>query len=102
MVSAVQLTAGASAAKRYHRATSGANRGLKQLDRVPGRVVEHNLLPTRSADHLAAEADAATAKPPNPSFDVVPKQGNGIPPARTRLPPIRHGAPRRAGASTEQ
>src|SRR5436189_742290 len=37
------------------RAWPPSTRGwLKQLDRVAGRIVEHDLFPTRTSDHVAA------------------------------------------------
>jgi hypothetical protein len=82
---------------------STSTRGwLKQLDWVAGRIVEHDLLPTRTGDHVAPESHARLAQPSDFRGDVIYQQVNAIPPAWARLPTVGHGTSRRARAAAEQ
>jgi len=52
---------------------------LEELDGVAGRIVEHDLLASRPADHVAAEDDARGAKPFDLRLDVVDDQVDPVP-----------------------
>ena len=69
---------------RGHQAAPSRSGWLKQLDRVAGRIVEQDLLPTRTGDHVIPEAHARPSQPSDLSIDVVDEQVNAIPPAWAR------------------
>src|SRR5919206_2471676 len=75
---------------------------LKQLDRVAGWIIEQDLLPTRTGDHVVPEAHARPLQPGDFGIDVLDKQVNAIPPAWARLSAVGHGSSSRAGAAAEQ
>src|SRR5919201_6072590 len=88
--------------RRWSRRAPSACGWLKQLDRVAGWIVEQNLLPTRTGDHVVPEAHARPSQPGDFGIDVVDKQVNAIPPAWARLSAVGHGSSSRAGRAAEQ
>src|SRR5215831_19798301 len=67
------------------RASRGTERGFEQLDHVPGRVRDQDLLPARAGDDLVAEAHPFGAQPGHLAADVrhdevdpVPAAGAGL------------------------
>src|SRR2546430_10036552 len=67
-----------------------ARRRLKQLDRITGRIVEHDLLAARTADNLVPEPHACSAESSDLGFDVLDDEVDAVPSARSWLTSIRH------------
>src|SRR6266404_9707726 len=75
---------------------------LEQLDRIPRRIVEHDLRAAGAGHDFAAEADARRAEPLDLACDVVHEQVNAVPASRCWPASVWHGAGRRAGGATQE
>jgi hypothetical protein len=59
--------------------------GLEELDRVPGRVVDEDLLPAGPGDDVVAEPEACGAEALDLGVDVVDDEVDAVPAARSGL-----------------
>src|SRR5215831_11620250 len=72
------------------RASRGTERGFEQLNHVPGRVLDQDLLPARAGDDLVAEAHPFGAQPDNLAADVRHDEVDPVPAAGAGLSTIGH------------
>ena len=64
---------------------------LKQLDGIPGRVFQDDLLATQAGHDLIAEASTTFSQPFYHRNQIIHLDGKAVPAARFLLPAIRHG-----------
>src|SRR5439155_6869230 len=83
-----QLRADSASAAERDRGRSAS--GLKQLDRIAGAVLEHDLLPTRSRHDVAADAYVGRAQPFQLGIEIVDLDHEPVPAARRGPTAIRH------------
>jgi|tagenome__1003787_1003787.scaffolds.fasta_scaffold20941286_3 hypothetical protein len=69
------------------------SRGLEQLDRVPGWVLDDDLLPSHAGDDLVAEANPRRAQRLHGPLEVRELEGGPLSAARTGWRAIRHRLP---------
>src|SRR5262245_18769572 len=75
---------------------------MEQLDRVAGRVVEHDLHAARTGDDVAPEPDAGASHPLHLGGDVADDQVDPVPAARAGLDPVGHRSPGGARPSAQE
>lgn len=63
---------------------------LEELDRIPGWIVDEDLLAAGSGDNLVAERQPRGTEPFYLGGNVVDEQVDAVPPARFRLTSVRH------------
>src|SRR6476661_7732297 len=92
-----------TAARRRPRSGEASPRSrLEQLDDVPGRVEQQDLLAARTFDDVVAELRPRVAQPRDLGDDVVDVEVDAVPATRTRLFAIGHRPSRGARRAREQ
>src|SRR4051794_16624773 len=75
---------------------------LKKLDRIAGRVIQHDLLTARTAHDIAAEVHTSSTQPCHLGLDIFHNQMEPVPASWSGLAAVRHRTPRRTGRSGQQ
>src|SRR6185312_10434789 len=67
--------------------------GLEQLDRIPGRVLDEDLLAADAGHDLVTEAGAGVTELRDQRLDVLDLELEAVPATGLRHPPVRHRLP---------